>query len=155
MNASDSFHSTVHGYPGGHAALAVRLGMSAAILRNKANIHSTTNKPTLEDVDRIIGITGDASVLHALAENHGYVCTKVESEWNGSDMALLEMVTQVWTCNGDVGAEVNRALADGRVEQHEVVRIREAVYKTIQAMKQMVARLDLMVERPVEGGAHG
>jgi hypothetical protein len=77
MSPKDAFYNTVHNAPGGHAALAIRLGMSAAVLRNKANVHSETNKPTLDDVDNIIGLTGDASVLHALAANHGYVCSKI------------------------------------------------------------------------------
>lgn len=142
MSPRDAFYNTVHNAPGGHAALAVRLNMSAAVLRNKANVLSTTNKPTLDDVDNIIGLTGDAGVLHALAANHGYVCVKVEDGVSASDMAVLEIVTQIWTCQGDVGAEVNRALADGRLDPREMAAIKEAVYRTSQAMQQMVVRLE-------------
>uniref|UniRef100_UPI00353016D5 phage regulatory CII family protein n=1 Tax=Achromobacter sp. GbtcB20 TaxID=2824765 RepID=UPI00353016D5 len=55
MNHLDAFHQTVHGAPGGCEAIAPRMGMSAAILRNKANPNSTTNKPTLDEADRLMG----------------------------------------------------------------------------------------------------
>lgn len=147
MNVHDAFYQTVHGAPGGCEALAIRLGMSAAVLRNKANVHSATNKPMLDDVDRAMGITGDHRVLHALAQNHGYVCFRMGEEATASDMAVLELVTQVWTTNGEVGSEVNRTLADGRVDRAEVERVRAAVYRAQQALLEVVARLDGMSEK--------
>ncbi len=147
MNVLDAFHQTVHGFAGGCEALAVRLGMQATILRNKANPNSAANKPMLDDADRVMGITGDHRILHALALNHGYVCIKVEVEGSASDMAVLECITDMWATNGEVGAEVRRTLADGRVEQHEVVKVREAVYKAQRALEQMVARLNGMAEK--------
>lgn len=147
MSVSDALHKTVHGAPGGHAALAVRLGMSPVILRNKANPNSSSNKATLEDVDRIIGLTGDASILHALAANHGYVCVAIEGAETACEAAALEAVTKVWMCNGDVGAAVHQALDDGVIEKHEVVAIKKAVYRLEQAAHQMVARLEQMAEQ--------
>jgi hypothetical protein len=147
MNISDAFYQTVHSAPGGCEALAVRLGMSSAILRNKANVNSVTNKPMLDDADRIMGITGDHRILHALALNHGYVCVEVQPSTTASDMAVLEMITQVWSANGDVGAEVNRALADGRVDPREIALIREAVYRAERALQEMLARLTGMAQK--------
>jgi hypothetical protein len=146
MNPRDAFHATVHDCPGGCEALAVRLGMSAAILRNKANVRHETNKPMLDDVDRVMAITGDHRVLHALAQNHGYVCVKMGEHTDASDVAVLELVTQVWTTNGEVGAEVNRTLADGKVDAAEVKRVRAAVYRAQRALEEVVARLDGMAE---------
>jgi hypothetical protein len=71
MNHLDAFHQTVHSAPGGCESLAPRMGMSAPILRNKANPNCITNKPTLDEADRLMALTGDYSVLHALAQNHG------------------------------------------------------------------------------------
>ncbi len=147
MNVQDAFHSTVHGAAGGCEALAVRLGMSPAILRNKANPNLATNKPMLDDIDRIMGITGDHRVLHALAANHGYVCVRVDDSHSASDMAILELITQVWSANGDVGAEVNRALADGRIEPHEIRLIKESIFRANRAMQEMLSRLEGMAEK--------
>jgi hypothetical protein len=155
MSVLDALHKTVHGAPGGHTALAVRLGMSPVILRNKANPNSITNKPTLDEVDRIIGLTGDVSVLHALAANHGYVCVSLEGPETANEAAILETVTKVWMCNGDVGAEVHKALADGVIDLNEIESIKAVVYRMVQAAHQMVARLEVMAERNVRGGNHG
>lgn len=147
MNHLDAFHKTVHTAPGGCDALAPRMGMSAAILRNKANPNSATNKPTLDEADRLMGVTGVHDILHALAANHGFVCVRVEEGASAADMAVLEMVTQVWQTNGEVGTEVNQALADGRITRHEVDRVREAVRRAERALESVVARLEGMAER--------
>lgn len=146
MNIRDAFYQSVHSAPGGVEPLAVRMGMSAAILRNKANVNSVTNKPMLEDADKVMALTGDYSVLHALALNHGHVCFKMGEHSTASDMAVLELVTQVWTTQGAVGAEVNKALADGRVDHNEVAQIRVAVYRAQKALMEVVARLEGMAE---------
>ena len=146
MNPRDAFHLTVHDYPGGCEALAVRIGMSAVILRNKANVGHAHNKPMIDDVDRVMGVTGDHRILHALAQNHGYVCVRIGEGATASDMALLELVTQVWTTNGEVGAAVNHALADGRIDASEVEHVRDAAYRAQQKLLEVVARLESMVD---------
>lgn len=147
MNAHDAFHETVHGAAGGHEALAVRLGMSAAVLRNKANPNAATNIVGLRDVERVMGLTGDHSVLHALAKSFGYVCVRVGEDVSASDLAVLELVTQVWASNGNLGGAVNDALADGRIEKHEVERIKELVFRADRSMHELVARLQGMAEK--------
>ena len=141
MNAQDAFHATVHGSPGGCEALAARMGVGAGVLRNKANPNADYHKPTLADADRVMALTSNYSILHSLAQNHGHVCIKVDAEVAPSDMAILESLANVWACNGAVGTEVHVALADGRLEPHEIQRIEDQVYRTIAAMKTMVARL--------------
>ena len=146
MNILDAFYRTVHDAAGGCETLAVRLGMSAQILRNKANPNSHTNKVLLEDADQVMGITGDLRVLHALAANHGHVCVKIDQSSASSDLAVLELVVQVMAGHGDVGDEVLRTLADSRVEHHEIKAVKAAIYRANQAMQQLVARLEDMAE---------
>ena len=147
MSPDDAFQATVFDAPGGPESLAPRLGMSAQILRNKANAYSTTNVAAGRDWDRVMGLTGDFRVLHALAKNHGFVCYEVDQSLCVSDMAILELVTKVWTTNGDVGAAVNSTLADGKVEQHELAVVRDAVYRLHQATMEMLSRLEGMAEK--------
>lgn len=147
MSPQDAFHQTVHGAQGGCEALAVRLGMSAAVLRNKANPNTSFNKVTLDDADRVMGLTGDYRVLEALAANHRRVCIEVEEGGSASDLAVLEIMTKCWATNGDFGAEVNRALEDGRVDRREIAAIRDSVLRANQAMHQLVARLEGMAEK--------
>ena len=146
MNHLDAFHATVHAAPGGCESLAPRMGISAAILRNKANPNSATNKPTLDDADRLMGITGDYSILHALAQNHGYVCTRID-EQPACDLAVLESVTDIWQHLGTFGAEVHKAMADGRIEPHEVKAIEAAAFTMFRPVMQLVARVNGMAEK--------
>lgn len=146
MNHLDAFYQTVHGAPGGCEAIASRMGMSAAILRNKANPNSATNKPTLDDADRLMGVTGDYSVLEALAANHGFTLTKVGDE-PASDMAVLERVTNIWQRLGELAAEVHKTLEDGRVDPHEVDAVRRAAYKVFPSVLQLVDGLESMSEK--------
>ena len=145
MNAKDAFHQTVHAAPGGCAALAVRLNMSPTILRNKANPNNPANVVTIDDVDRVMELTGDYSVLHALARQHGFVCTKID-EQPASDMAVLESVTDIWQSLGQVGTQVHTALADGRIDRHEVQSIEKAIFVSIRPMMELLARLNGMAQ---------
>jgi hypothetical protein len=146
MNLLDAFYNTVHNAVGGCEALAVRLGMSAAVLRNKANPNMEANKPLLVEADRIMGLTRDYAILHALAKNHGFVCVEIE-EAGASDTALLELVAKVWSTNGEVGTEIMKALEDGRITKAELGRIHDAVKRTERALEGVFARVAGMAER--------
>lgn len=146
MNVQDAFYATVHDHPGGCESLAPRLKTSAAVLRNKANPNNPANIPSLRDADQVMGLSGDYRILHALAANHGHVCIRTDVETPASDLAVLELVTHVWRSNGDVGAAVDAALADGRVERSELIEVRGAIYRTQQALHAMLARLEEMAE---------
>lgn len=147
MNVQDAFYNTVHEAPGGVEALAGRMAMSAAVLRNKANPNATSNTPSLGEADRIMGITGDHRILHSLAANHGYVCVGMPSDVVVADLAVLEIATHIWTTNGEVGKQLHQALADGRVTKDEVERVRDAVRQTERALEEMLARLSQMAEK--------
>lgn len=149
MNHLDAFHKTVHAAPGGCEALAPRMGMSSAILRNKACPTNPANKPTLDEADRLMALTGDYSVLEALAQNHGFALTKLD-EQPASDMSVLENVTHIWQRLGDVANEVHETLKDGKVEPHEVKKVRAAVFTAFRPMMQLIERLNGMAEK---GGA--
>jgi hypothetical protein len=146
MNHLDAFHQTVHSAPGGCESIAPRMGMSAQVLRNKANPNSATNKPTLDDADRLMGLTGDYRLLFALAQNHGFTCTKID-EQPSSDMAVLESVTDIWAKLGQLGAEVHKAMADGRIEAHEVKAIETLTFAAFRPMMQLVDRVNSMAEK--------
>jgi len=147
MNYKDAFHRTVHNTPGGCEALAVRMGYTAGLLRNKANPNSSTNVLTMDDASRVMEITGDYEVLHALAREHGFTCTKVDEQPAG-DMAVLETTTDIWAKLGDLGTAVHAALVDGRIEQHEVKSIEAATFAAFRPMMQLLARVNGMAEKP-------
>ncbi|MCA1857429.1 phage regulatory CII family protein [Massilia oculi] len=146
MNYKDAFYKTVHNSPGGCEALAVRMGYTAGLLRNKANPNSTTNVLTMDDASRAMDITGDYEVLHALAREHGFICTKLDQPV-ASDVAVLESVTDIWAKLGTVGTQVHTALADGRIDQREVKHIEAAIFTAIRPMMDLLTRLNGMAEK--------
>ncbi|MFC7515066.1 phage regulatory CII family protein [Herbaspirillum sp. GCM10030257] len=147
MNLLDAFFNTVHDYPGGAESLAPRMGMSAAILRNKADQTKEHNKPLLVDADKAMGLTGDYRILDALARNHGFVLHRKEDGVIASDMSVVEVVGMIWKAEGEVGAQVSQTLADGKVEKSEVEKVKEAVYRLEQMLGTLTKRLEGMAEK--------
>jgi len=151
MSLQDAFYRTVHDYPGGCESLAPRMGTTPAVLRNKANPHSTQNIPSLRDADLAMALSGDYRILHALCANHSHVAIRVDERGDSGDLAVLELITHVWSANGNVGAAVDATLADGRVEMRELAEVEAAIYRNHQALLSMLARLKEMAEPAVHG----
>lgn len=146
MNYKDAFHKTVHAYQGGVEALAQRMGYTTGILRNKANPNSTTNVLTMDDASRVMDLTGDYSVLYALAEQHGFTLTKVE-EQAPSELSVFESMTGILAQFGQFSQEVHQAFADGRLEPHELTAIKAEMWPLFRHFMQFCARLDGMAEK--------
>jgi hypothetical protein len=93
-----------------------------------------------------MALTEDYSVLHALAQAHGFVCTKID-EQPADDMAVLESGSAVWASVGALGAAVHQALADGKIDRHEVKAIETATFAAFRPMMQLLARVNGMAEK--------
>lgn len=127
MSPADAFYHTVHDHPGGAESLAPRMGMSSAILRNKADPKKDCNKPLLADVDKVMGLTGDYRILQALAHKHGFLLVKApESCVIETDMTVLEHMASLMMAQGRFAQEIHTALADGGLTDEEMKNI-EAV----------------------------
>lgn len=153
VGLQDAMYDTVHDYPGGATALAPRFtsrrtgSMSPGVLSSKVDPNKDTHHLMVLEADRLMSLTGDFRILHALALNHDHVCLPVPRGGNHAcDMAILEMVTRVWETHGDVGRAVTGALSDLRIEHHEVEQVRRAVYRVQLALQTMVMRLEGMVD---------
>ena len=146
MTPFDAAHATVHDYPGGSESLAPRLGMSGSILRNKVNANINTNHLTLVEADKMMSVTGDYRILEALAQHHGYVIVPIANADTVSDMAILELVTQVWHFVGDLGIAVDDAFTGGRISKKQVNQVSESIHVLEQAMHTLLARIDQLAE---------
>lgn len=138
MNITDAAHKTVKDYPGGSEALAVRIGMSAAVLRNKVNPNNNTHHLTLAEASEIMGVTGDDRILHALAAEHGYTLQKMEADGMASVMgAMLENAAK----QGAFAQALQDALADELISENEMKAISGAGTAQMEAMTNLLARL--------------
>lgn len=128
MNVKDAVHATVRSYPGGSEALAPRVGMTPGVLRNKANPNSDTHRLAIEEASEIMGVTGDYRILHALAAEHGFVCTgtAAEQEKPGS---VMQTLLSMRVSDGALSTVLHSALADGRVSPNEMKHISAAIQK--------------------------
>ncbi|WP_312237047.1 phage regulatory CII family protein [Stenotrophomonas sp.] len=120
MNIIDAAHKTVHAYPGGSESLAPRIGMSAAVLRNKVNPNNTTHHLTLVEASEIMGVTGNDSVLHALAAEHGYTLAKAEAPTSGS---LIGSLLAASGAKGDLADLIAESMADHLITPNEASAI--------------------------------
>lgn len=125
MNTKDAAYHTVHDYEGGSESLGPRVGISAAVLRNKVNLKNETHHLTFEEAQRIAGVTGDFRMLRAWAHQEGFLLIKAPQGCD-SDMSVLEGVVEVGVAHGQFMQTIHTALADGRVDHSEINFIRRA-----------------------------
>lgn len=151
-----SLRSAVHQaaikFPGGIEAIAGALSapdhkVNAQILRNQL-IGNERHNLDIGRAEIIMDLCNSDALAHAAAQQRGGVFVKLpaEDELPASDLAVLELVTQIWRANGDVGRAIDEILADHRVEKSELPKIRSAVNKEITALQAVLVRLEGMAE---------
>lgn len=106
MSIDDAIYHTVHSYPGGVAALAARMGVSPNTLTHKVNPNNSTHHLHPRELVAMQYLSGDVTVLHAMAAALGYSCTPcAESQAQGDPVeAFMHMQTSY--------ADLVRATAD-------------------------------------------
>jgi hypothetical protein len=106
MTVDDAIYHTVHGYPGGVAALAARMGVPASTLTHKANQHNTSHYMRPSELVSMQHLSGNAAVLHAIAGALGYTVSRATPDQAGGDPVQATMRMQ---CEQ---ADFLRAVAD-------------------------------------------
>jgi hypothetical protein len=147
MNTADAAYAVAHDYPGGTESLGPRMGMSAALLRNKVNLNQTINHLTLAEAVRMTDITGDSRILEAWARQLGFALIELPAAENCADADVIELMAKTWETNGEIGREVNRTFADGRVEPHEVRRVKDSAWTHMVTLLSMITRIEGMAEK--------
>lgn len=110
-------YATVHDYPGGAIALGAQTGINGQVLINKTNPNDTRHHLMLKEAVRIQVVSGDHRILHAMADELGYVCIiKPDAPVCGDvPHALMSMCAEF----GDYLRTVDEAMRDGRVTTNE------------------------------------
>lgn len=146
MNTADAAYETVRSYPGGAAALGARMGVNSMVLSHKVNPNNASNRLALDEAVRLMALTGDVRILQSMAAELGYVLSKMPVFDGVSDMAVLEIITLIWARNGEMGAHVNQAFADGRITRREFEQIKADVFNSASAGMELINRLEQLVE---------
>lgn len=146
MNIQDVAYNVIHDYPGGVPALAVRLGMSANVLQNKANPSQETHKLTLLEAAKISELTQDTRMADAMASLVGCVLIPMGRFEGISDMALLEVYTGMMAKIGTFSQDLSQSLADGKITKKEIDQLEADMYLVQQAGSELLNRAKQLVQ---------
>jgi hypothetical protein len=139
MNVIDAADATVHDYPGGSEPLAIRMGLTGAILRGKVNANNDRNHLTLAEADRMMSITGDHRILQALAAEHGYALARVDDPC--SEKAIVHHLLDLGMAEGELSRTIHDALADNVITANEMNAIAAAGHANQSALIGLINRL--------------
>lgn len=121
MSVADAAYHTVHGYPGGAAALQVRMGKSN--LSAEVNPNIPTAKLGLEDAVKVQALSGDHRILLAMCLELGYqppqrmrIGDEAVPTAQAGNIALSEAAKEF----GDVVTTAAAALADDVITPNEL-----------------------------------
>lgn len=97
LDVLDAAHLTAQAFPGGVPALAQRMGVSANTLQHKLNPANATHHLTLRETLLLQLVTGDVSVLRAMAKQLGYTVERATPDLSGGDPveAFMRFQTEV------------------------------------------------------------
>lgn len=145
MSIQDAIYHTVHGYPGGVAALAARMGLPSGTLTHKANPNNATHHMRPDELVSMQHFSGNAVVLVAMAAALGYTVTLATPDQSGGNAGVALVRLQVEF------ADLVRAAGDpvARIAEHpeqyvtgtEVRRVEYHAQEAQAAMDHMVAAL--------------
>ena len=146
MNIHDATYNTGHDYPGGVAALSVRMGVSRNVLQNKLNPAIEYHKLTLDEALRMQALTGDVRVLQAMAEELGFVCIAIPQFDGVADMELLDAYTAMVVDEGRFAGDFRATLADGKISQAEYELLRDDLHMQQCHEMELLARVESLIE---------
>lgn len=135
MNQVDiQVHDTVHNSKMDTKEIADRLGMSHAILCNKANPNNDTHKLTLKESIAIQIATDSTAILEAEALHLGVqILPKTQSKPESLMMAVLKASKE----HGDISSAISKAMADGVLTQKEKQECHREVSEAIQSLAEL------------------
>lgn len=96
MSVADAIYHTVHGYPGGVAALAARMGLPVGTLTHKANVNNATHHMRPDELVALQHMSGNVAVLQAMAAALGYTVQRATPDLSGGCpvQALVRFTTE-------------------------------------------------------------
>lgn len=145
MSVPDAIYHTVHGYPGGVAALAARMGIPVGTLTHKANPNNVNHFMRPDELVAMQHFSGNVAVLHAMAAALGYTAERATADQAGGNVgsALVRFQVEVADLVRAVGEPAER-LAEkpaDYVTGNEVRRVDYHAQEVQAAMGHMVGAL--------------
>lgn len=144
MDVLDAAYLTAQRFPGGVPALAQRMGVSANTLQHKLNPNNDRHILGLQEALIIQTITGNASVLHAMASALGYTAQRAVPDQSGGDP--LQAFWRFQQELGDFSAAAAEQLKPGaQVSRNAQRRLEYHANEVIAAINHLVATASALV----------
>ncbi|CFB63132.1 YmfL family putative regulatory protein [Pandoraea apista] len=155
MNTSDAAYHLVHDYKGGSESLAPRMGISAALLRNKVNRNRTPenrNVLSLAEAVNMTDLTGDERILHAWASERNSVLVRLPEPTEQPDNEeLLGLFMRLTTEFGALAQRHQEATEDGEVDEQEKSDLKRLGNQIHQTVQQIQSLTEVIYCRPSTG----
>lgn len=124
MTIRDAAYHTVHDYPGGSASLAPRLGKTPSTLCHEVALvkaPGSTAKLGVEDAMKIVDMTGDHRIVHAIALRAGGMFVPLA----GMDIEVQDAshLAEVAREFAELMMVVAQSVSDGVISDNELGRI--------------------------------
>lgn len=151
----DAAFNLAHDYPGGAAALAVRVQRNPTTLSHELKRQGSA-KLGLDDACKMSALTGDLRILNAFAAScNALVVPMAPSEGDADSFGQLSQLAREFA---DVVAAQSEALADGRVTYNELRKLEREWSELVACGQRLQARARALYEAGLpfaagEGGA--
>lgn len=134
----DKAYQLARSYPGGAAALALRMGKNATSLNHEL-LGTGTAKLGLEDAAAMTALSGDLRILHAWNAEHGLLVVRMP-ELDGDDVGgCLERLGGAAKEFSALVAEVASDMGDGRISDNELARIEGKGHEVLASIHSLLA----------------
>lgn len=150
MDIKDHAHKLALSYPGGIAALAIRMDIPYSTLKSKLNPNCDTHHMYIEDYELMLSIidSDEGARFHA-AQRDG-VFVKSHQLDGVSDMELLDLFLEREEKYGKFSRSVRASLADGVIDAKEYQEMRRRYNDVSEAREQIMQRITHIYEQSCE-----
>lgn len=135
----DALYVAARAYPGGLNAIGARLGMSPNVLRNKLRREIDTHHVTVEEAHLMCEFLDDVGLseqaerfVQAFLSPLGMVAMRLPDGSPEPGSTLLMEQLRLSKLNGQFAADIEVALADGRITQREREQLQHDVQQQIE-----------------------
>jgi len=136
-----AIYDTAHNYPGGLKALAAKMGVRAGTLNNKCDPAMEGHVLNIEDLWKMMAITGNIKVLVMLAGEMRHVIMEIKSYPDVSDIELLNSWAEWQAERGETEQAISDALNNQKITKSELDRIKSEMFEDFQKELALLQRL--------------
>lgn len=140
MSLLDEAYHLVHDHPGGAVALAARLKKSHGTLCHELTATGSA-KLGLLDAKKLTDFTGDLRILQAWALESGQMLLPLPGSAGDAD-ECLERLSGAAKEFSDLVAEVSLTMADGKVSDNELERVRREASELFARVHSLMVSLE-------------